>query len=62
MAFLGLGIAAAVRQMQVACGCWGGTMLVGPLWFGEHGAMFAMALAADVVLAKRLLRPALSAA
>jgi len=62
MAFLGLGVAAAVRQMQVTCGCWGGTMLVGPLWFSEHGAMFVMALAADVVLAMRLFRPALSTA
>jgi hypothetical protein len=59
MGFLGLGVAAAVRQMQVSCGCWGGTMLVGPLWFSEHGAMFVMALAADVVLTRRLLRPAL---
>jgi len=58
MAFLGLGVAAAWRQMQVACGCWGGTMLVGPLWFCEHGGMFLMALAADDVLARRLLRPA----
>lgn len=58
MAFLGLGVAAAWRQMQVACGCWGGTMLVGPLWFCEHGGMFLMALAADEVFAKRLLRPA----
>ncbi len=55
MAFLGLGVAAAMRQMQVACGCWGGTMLVGPLWFSEHGAMFVMALAADVVLTRRLI-------
>lgn len=62
MAFLGLGVAAAVRQMQVTCGCWGGTMLVGPLWFSEHWAMFVMALAADVVLPMRLLRPALRAA
>lgn len=54
--FLGLGVAAAWRQMQVACGCWGGTMLVGPLWFCEHGGMFVMALAADDVLAKRLIR------
>jgi len=59
MGFLALGVAAAVRQMQVSCGCWGGTMLVGPLWFSEHGAMFVMALAADVVLTRRLLRPAL---
>jgi hypothetical protein len=58
MAFLGLGVAAAWRQMQVACGCWGGTMLVGPLWFSEHGGMFLMALAADDTIAKRLLRPA----
>ncbi len=56
MAFLGLGVAAAMRQIQVTCGCWGGTMLVGPLWFSEHGAMFVMALAADVVLTRRLLR------
>jgi len=62
MAFLGLGVAAAWRQMQVACGCWGGTMLVGPLWFCEHGSMFLMALAADDTLAKRLLRPALKPA
>jgi hypothetical protein len=60
MGFLGLGVAAAVRQMQVACGCWGGTMLVGPLWFSEHGAMFLMALAADIALLKRLLRPVTS--
>lgn len=59
--FLALGVAAAVRGMQVTCGCWGGTMLVGPLWFGEHGGMFLMALAADNVLAKRLIRPALAA-
>src|ERR1700722_10570136 len=58
MAFLGLGVAAAWRQMQVACGCWGGTMLVGPLWFCEHGGMFLMAIAADTVLTRRLLRPA----
>lgn len=58
MAFLGLGVASAVRDMQVQCGCWGGTMLVGPLWFCEHGGMFVMALAGDGVLAKRLLRPA----
>jgi hypothetical protein len=56
MAFLGLGVAAAWRQMQVACGCWGGTMLVGPLWFCEHGGMFLMALAGDVSLTRRLLR------
>ena len=62
MAFLGLGAAAAWRQMQVACGCWGGTMLVGPLWFGEHGGMFLMALAADSVLARRLFAPAWQAA
>jgi methylamine utilization protein MauE len=55
MAFLGLGVVAAWRQMEVACGCWGGTMLVGPLWFGEHGGMFLMALAADSVLTRRLL-------
>jgi hypothetical protein len=58
MGFLGLGVAAAIRQMQVACGCWGGTMLVGPLWFCEHGGMFLMALAADDVLARKLIRPA----
>ncbi len=58
MAFLGLGVAAAWRQMQVACGCWGGTMLVGPLWFGEHGGMFLMALAADSALVRRLFAPA----
>jgi len=57
MAFLGLGVAAKLREMQVACGCWGGTMLVGPLWFCEHGGMFLMAIAADDVLAKKLLRP-----
>ena len=55
MAFLGLGVASELRGMQVTCGCWGGTMLVGPLWFGEHGGMFLMALAADHVLAKRFL-------
>jgi len=55
MAFLGLGVASELRGMQVTCGCWGGTMLVGPLWFCEHGGMFLMALAADDVLAKRLL-------
>ncbi len=58
MAFLGLGVTAAWREMQVVCGCWGGTMLVGPLWFGEHGGMFVMALTADSVLARRLLAPA----
>jgi len=58
MGFLGLGVASAVRDMQVQCGCWGGTMLVGPLWFCEHGGMFVMALAADGVLTKRLFRPA----
>ena len=56
MAFLGLGVASAMRGMQVTCGCWGGTMLVGPLWFCEHGGMFLMALAADQTLATRLLR------
>jgi hypothetical protein len=55
MAFLGLGVASELRGMQVTCGCWGGTMLVGPLWFGEHGGMFLMALAADQVFAKRFL-------
>ena len=55
MAFLGLGVASQLRGMQVTCGCWGGSMLVGPLWFGEHGGMFLMALAADRVFAKRLL-------
>jgi len=55
MAFLGLGVASQMRGMQVTCGCWGGTMLVGPMWFCEHGGMFLMALAADGVLAKRLL-------
>ena len=55
MAFLGLGVASEMRDMQVACGCWGGTMLVGPLWFCEHGSMFLMALAADKVFATRLL-------
>ena len=58
MAFLWLGAAAVWRDMQVACGCWGGTMLVGPLWFCEHGGMFLLALAADDVLTKRLFRPA----
>lgn len=58
MTFLGLGVTAAWRQMQVACGCWGGTMLVGPLWFAEHGSMFLMALAADPVFALRFLRVA----
>jgi len=62
MAFLGLGVAAAWRQMEVACGCWGGTMLVGPLWFGEHGGMFLMALAADSALTRRILAPAWKAA
>jgi hypothetical protein len=57
MAFLGLGVASEMRGMQVTCGCWGGTMLVGPLWFGEHGGMFLMALAADAPLARRLLVP-----
>ena len=55
MAFLSLGVASELRGMQVTCGCWGGTMLVGPLWFGEHGGMFLMALAADKALARRLL-------
>jgi len=55
MAFLGLGVASELRGMQVACGCWGGTMLVGPLWFCEHGGMFLMALAADKAFATRLL-------
>jgi hypothetical protein len=32
-------------------------MLVGPLWFCEHSGMFLMALAADDVFARRLLRP-----
>jgi len=56
MAFLGLGVAAAWRQMHVVCGCWGGTMLVGPLWFCEHGGMFLMALAGDDRLMRRLSR------
>ncbi|HLG99906.1 MAG TPA: MauE/DoxX family redox-associated membrane protein [Bryobacteraceae bacterium] len=63
MAFLGLGVASAMRGMQVTCGCWGGTMMVGPLWFGEHGGMFLMAIAADHVFATRLLsrsRPVLA--
>ena len=55
MAFLGLGVASQLRGMQVLCGCWGGTMLVGPLWFFEHGGMFLMALAADKPFARRLL-------
>jgi hypothetical protein len=55
MAFLGLGVASQLRGMQVTCGCWGGTMLVGPLWFGEHGGMFLMALAADAPFARLLL-------
>jgi hypothetical protein len=55
MAFLSLGVASELRGMQVACGCWGGTMLVGPLWFGEHGGMFLMAVAADKAFARRLL-------
>lgn len=55
MAFLGLGVASQMRGMQVTCGCWGGSMLVGPLWFCEHGGMFLMALAADRVFATRLL-------
>jgi hypothetical protein len=59
MGFLGLGVAAAWRQMQVACGCWGGTMLVGPLWFSEHGGMFLMALAADDAFIKWLFRAGL---
>ena len=50
MAFLSLGVASQLRGMQVTCGCWGGTMLVGPLWFCEHGGMFLMALTADEVL------------
>jgi len=36
-------------------------MLVGPLWFGEHGGMFLVALAADDVFAKRFIRPAFAA-
>jgi hypothetical protein len=32
-------------------------MLVGPLWFCEHGGMFLMALTADDALAKRFVRP-----
>ena len=55
MAFLGLGVVSELRGIQVTCGCWGGTMLVGPLWFGEHSGMFLMALAADKALAMRLL-------
>jgi hypothetical protein len=55
MAFLGLGVASQLRGMQVTCGCWGGTMLVGPLWFCEHGGMFLMALSADKAFATRLL-------
>jgi hypothetical protein len=55
MAFLSLGVASELRGMQVTCGCWGGTMLVGPLWFCEHGGMFLMALTADNVFATRLL-------
>ena len=55
MAFLGLGVASELRGMEVTCGCWGGTMLVGPLWFSEHGGMFLMALTADEVIATRLL-------
>ncbi len=55
MAFLSLGVASQLRGMQVTCGCWGGTMLVGPLWFSEHGGMFLMALAADKIFAKRFL-------
>lgn len=55
MAFLGLGVVSEMRGMQVTCGCWGGTMLVGPLWFCEHGGMFLMALAADPALVTRLL-------
>jgi len=62
MAFLGLGVTSEMRGIQVTCGCWGGSMLVGPLWFGEHGGMFLMALAADRALARRLLRPAWRAA
>jgi DoxX len=57
MAFLGLGVASAMRGMQVTCGCWGGTMLVGPLWFCEHGGMFLMALAADHTLTNRFVKP-----
>jgi methylamine utilization protein MauE len=37
MAFLGLGVAAAARQIQVTCGCWGGTMLVGPCGLASTG-------------------------
>lgn len=55
MAFLSLGVGSALRGMQVTCGCWGGTMLVGPLWFCEHGGMFLMAVGADRVFARRLL-------
>jgi len=55
MAFLSLGVASSLRGMQVACGCWGGTMLVGPLWFCEHGGMFLMALTADRVFSNRFL-------
>jgi len=55
MAFLGLGVASELRGMQVTCGCWGGTMLVGPLWFCEHSGMFLMALAADKVFTTRFL-------
>jgi len=55
MAFLGLGVVSQLRGMQVTCGCWGGTMLVGPLWFCEHGGMFLMALGADKVFTTRLL-------
>jgi len=55
MAFLSLGVASELRGIQVTCGCWGGTMLVGPLWFCEHGGMFLMALAADQAFTTRLL-------
>lgn len=60
--FLALGVVSTVRGMQVTCGCWGGTMLVGPLWFGEHGGMFLMAIVADNVFAKRFIRVPLAVA
>jgi len=46
-AFLSLGVVSEARGMTVVCGCWGGDMLVGPLWFLEHGAMFVGAVVAD---------------
>lgn len=53
MFFLALGVMAEFRGLNVTCGCFGGGMKVGPLWFLAHGGMFVVALSADETILQK---------